>query len=128
MDLSAAGQPGLDRHSTASRRPTYVRYILLLLVLLLAIILLQIKSGPIKLSGVRAVILRCMAAIYPDRARAYSYLGKQYNASGHAKQGLDVCEKLVALQPEDASAQVLLGDAYSDEKRRDDQSTRDTCL
>ena len=117
--LPPAGSPrlGTRRSPAICERGKRARFVLLCVALLLAVVLLLIRAGIIELGGVRAAILTRVAAICPDQAGAYTFLGKHYNASGRPKEAVDACEKLVAIKPDDPGANVLLGDAYSDDSR-----------
>ena len=62
--------------------------------------------------GVRLLV--GVANAYPDSARAYTLLKKQYSTPEQSAKTVTACESLVKLKPTDPAAQVLLGGAYAD--------------
>lgn len=91
-------------------------------VTLLAVFwLIQIKF--IDLDVVRAAILSRVAGIYPNKAEAYTFLGKHYSMSGHTTAAINACEKLVQVEPEAPHSHVLLGDAYREVSRPEEAIT-----
>ncbi|GEM_PF-650465 len=78
----------------------------------LAVVFFANRAGLVNLDGVRAGVLSHVAGVCPDRANAYTFLGKHYSSAGRPEEAVNACEKLVRISPEDPQAHVLLGNAY----------------
>jgi len=65
-------------------------------------------------SGIKARVLADVAGLCSDKVSTCSLLKERRGASARSRSSLAVCEKLVSLKPGDASARVLLGNAYED--------------
>jgi Flp pilus assembly protein TadD len=81
-------------------------------VLLCLAVVGAVKLELIDVTAVKAGILSQVARVYPDKAGAYTLLGKHYCSSGRSKEAVQACERLVGIKPDDASAHALLGNVY----------------
>jgi len=76
-----------------------------------------IKMEFVKLDAVRAGVIGCVAKICPGQTDTYTYLNEHYSTAGRTEDAVDVCEKLVSVEPNDPYAHVLLGEAYRNVSR-----------
>jgi superkiller protein 3 len=83
-------------------------------VLLVLAVLGIVCTGIVDSSGIKARVLAGIASACSNKAGVYSLLQEHHSASAKSRSSVAVCEELVRLKPGDASAHVMLGNAYVD--------------
>ncbi len=90
------------------------RWLLGLGSLVLLIVLGFVCMRLIDASGIKGKVLADLAGLGAEHAGGSSLLTQPRSASALPRNSVAVCEKLVRLKPDDASARVLLGNAYAE--------------
>ena len=119
------GGPRLETHdqrgsSSPKGRSPVGRHRAWLLPLLLAVLLVVAGLLCVKMldaSGLKARVLADIAGVRSHEGGTYSLLNERRGDSVGSRNSVAVCQKLVKLKPTDASAHVILGNAYAQMER-----------
>ncbi|UCG50286.1 MAG: tetratricopeptide repeat protein, partial [Phycisphaerales bacterium] len=113
-----------SRHPEAQappRRRTWLkarrRALIALAGLLLPALIWADQVELISLDTAKTAVLGGAARLYPNKAVACAYISETHNSAGRSKEAVRICEKLVAVRPDDASSHALLGSAYCEAGR-----------
>lgn len=117
MERTVPADEAAARGASRGLMSRYSSWLLVLGVVVLLAVLGLVSSGLVDSSGLRARVLEGLTNACTRSGGRYSLLSGPNGVSTASRSSVTACEKLVGLKPEDASARVLLGNAYTDAGR-----------
>ncbi len=97
-------------------RAWVLRFLLLAVLVVTGVVCVQVIDA----TGLKAKVLADIAGVGSDEGSTYSLLKERRGATVASRSSVAVCQKLVKVKPTDASAHVMLANAYAEMERTDE--------